>query len=236
MSGLKRIFGTNGLVELCKALVKLTAIGGVAFFAVWSQLPSLAGLVGVSPGELLSQIGSRIETIALEVLAVLALLSALDVVWQRHRLAKSLMMSKEDVKQEARQSDLAPEVRGAIRRRQIQLIRRRMMAEVPTADVVIVNPTHFAVALRYDGTSPAPKVVAKGREHVAAKIREIAEANGVPLVSNPPLARTLYREVELGAMIPEALYVAVAEVLAYVYRTARGRARAHRRRTAAALA
>jgi flagellar biosynthetic protein FlhB len=145
-------------------------------------------------------------------------------------------MTKEEVKQEARQADVPPEVRGTIRRKQYEQARRRMLAEVPTADVVIVNPTHYAVALRYDGAAPAPELVAKGADHIAAAIRAAAEEHGVPLVQNAPLARTLYREVELGTMIPEALFVAVAEVLAYVYRTAGAHGRARSRRATAAPA
>ena len=234
--GLKRVFGVNGLVETGKALVKLGTIGGIAFLAIWSELPQLGAMVGIPAGELAVQAGSRIEAIAWRVLGVLIVLAAIDVVWQRHRISKSLMMTKEEVKQEARQSDVAPEVRGAIRRRQMQMNRRRMMNDIPTADVVIVNPTHYAVALRYNPELPAPEVVAKGVDHIAAAIRAAAEEHGIPLVENKPLARTLYREVEIGAMIPEPLFVAVAEVLAYVFRTAAGRARARRRRTQAALA
>jgi flagellar biosynthetic protein FlhB len=224
-SGLKRLFGTSGLVETGKALVKLVAIGGVAFAAVWAEIPHLGSLVGIPPQELATQIGTRIQSIAFEVIAVLLVLSAADLFWQRHKLEKSMMMTKEEVKQEARQTDISPEVRGAIRKRQYAQFRKRMMAQVPTADVVVVNPTHYAVALRYDPALPAPQLVAKGVDHVAAAIRRIAEENGVPLVSNPPLARTLYRDVELDAMVPEALFVAVAQVLAYVFRTARGRRR-----------
>jgi flagellar biosynthetic protein FlhB len=227
-NGLKRIFGTNGLFETGKAILKLLVIGGVAFAAIWSQLGDLGSLVGVPAQEIVSQIGQRCLKMALEVIGALILLSGLDYMWQRRRIEKSLMMTREEVRQEARQTDVAPEVRGAIRRRQFQQARRRMLADVPTADVVVVNPTHFAVALRYDGNLPAPEVVAKGVDHIAAAIRAAAEEHGVPLVENPPLARTLYREVELGAMVPEALFVAVAEVLAYVYRTARGRARRRR--------
>jgi flagellar biosynthetic protein FlhB len=146
-------------------------------------------------------------------------------------------MTKEEVKQETRQADIAPEMRGAIRKKQFQMSRKRMLAEIPTADVVIVNPTHFAVALRYDPLLPAPEVIAKGVDHIALAIRAVAEEHGIPLVENKPLARTLYREVEVGRMIPEALFVAVAEVLAFVFRTAKGRARARRRAAAkAALA
>ena len=234
--GLKRLFGPSGLVETGKALVKLVAIGGIAFLGVWSQMSNLGSLVGDPPAQILSEIGHRVESLAWQVLVVLSVLAVGDMLWQRRKLAKSLMMSKEEVKQEGRQTDIAPEVRGAIRKRQFQLARRRMLAEVPTADVVIVNPTHFAVALRYDGNLAAPEVVAKGVDHIAAAIRAAADEHGVPQIENAPLARTLYREVQLGEMIPEALFVAVAEVLAYVYRTAKGRARARRRTPAKPVA
>jgi flagellar biosynthetic protein FlhB len=152
-----------------------------------------------------------------------------DYAWQRHRHEKSMKMTKDEVKQEAKQQDIAPEVRRAIRRRQFQQARKRMIAEVATADVVITNPTHFAVALRYDGSRPAPELIAKGADLVAAAIREEAEKHDVTVVANPPLARALYREVEMGQMIPDAFFQAVAEVLAFVYRTA-GRKAADRRR------
>jgi flagellar biosynthetic protein FlhB len=231
--GIKKVFGMNGLVETGKALVKLSVIGGVAFMAIWSDLPQLGSLVGIPPNEILSQVGNRVESIALRVIVALMILSIGDMIWQRKKLAKSMMMTKEEVKQEGRQADIAPELRGAIRRKQFQMSRRRMLAGIPTADVVVVNPTHFAVALRYDPELPAPEVIAKGVDHIALAIRAAAEEHGVPLVENKPLARTLYREVEMGQMIPEAMFVAVAEVLAYVYRTASGRARARRRQAAA---
>ena len=152
-------------------------------------------------------------------------LAAVDYAWQRRRHEKSLKMSKDEVKQESRQSDLAPEVRGAIRRRQFAQARKRMIADVATADVVVTNPTHFAVALRYDGTKPAPDVIAKGADLVAKAIRDAAEAASVPVLTNPPLARALHREVEIGQHVPEEFFQAVAEVLAFVYRAA-GRRRA----------
>jgi flagellar biosynthetic protein FlhB len=134
-------------------------------------------------------------------------------------------MSKEEVRKEAKESDVSPEMKGQMRRRQAEMARKRMLADVPTADVVVVNPTHYAVALRYDGSKPAPEVIAKGLDHLALTIRRIAEDAGVTVVHQPPLARALYREVELGQMIPEELFTAVAEVLAFVFRTARRRRR-----------
>jgi flagellar biosynthetic protein FlhB len=153
------------------------------------------------------------------------LIGIIDFAWQRYQHEKSLKMTKEEIRQESRQSDLAPEVRGAIRRRRYAQARKRMMADVATADVVVTNPTHFAVALRYDGTRPAPEVVAKGVDLVAAAIRKAAEDASVPVLQNPPLARAIYREVEIGQMIPDEFFAAVAEVLAFVFRHAGRRRR-----------
>jgi flagellar biosynthesis protein FlhB len=236
-AGLRRLFGPSGLVETAKALLKLIVVGGTAFLAVWPKLPELGALAGLPPDLLLSEIGGQVVAIVVRVGGLLLVLAVGDWFWQRHKLEKSLRMTKEEVKQEQRQTDVAPEVRGAIRRKQFQLARRRMLAEVPTADVVVVNPTHYACALRYDGTTPAPELVAKGVDHVAAAIRAAAEEHGVPVVSDPPLARTLYRSVDLGQQIPEELFAGVAQVLAYVYRIAgrrRHAARRHRRALARA--
>jgi flagellar biosynthetic protein FlhB len=224
--GLKRLGGKDAIVECVKALAKTAAVGLAAFLALWPNLPRLGGLVGLPPDALLGQIGSMSIGIAFRVLVVFFVIAAADWFWQRHRHEQRLKMSKEEVKQENRQAELSPEVRRAIRRRQFEQARRRMMAAVPTADVVVVNPTHFAVALRYDGKKPAPEVIAKGVDLVAAAIRRVAEEHDVPVLSNPPLARALYREVELGQQIPEQFFMAVAEVLAFVFRTAKRRRRA----------
>lgn len=236
-SGLRRLFGPSGLVEAGKATVKLAVVGGMAFLALWPHLPRFGTLIGIPPANLISQVGGEVISIVLRVGGVMLVLAVADYLWQRRKIDRSLRMTKEEVKQEARQTEGAPELRGAIKRKQFQLARRRMLAEVPTADVVVVNPTHYAAALRYDGSTPAPELVAKGVDHVAAAIRAVAEEHGVPIVANPPLARTLYRQVELGAEIPGELYAGVAEVLAYVYRIAGRRLHAaRRRRRRAALA
>jgi flagellar biosynthetic protein FlhB len=225
LTGFKRVFGVNALVECGKAIAKTIVVGAVTFFAVWPELQSLGALVGLSPEALPAFTGGMVMHIATRAVAALLVLAALDFVYQRYRHEKSLRMSKQEVKQEGRQSDIAPEVRGQIRRRQLEAARSRMMADVPTADVVVTNPTHFAVALRYDGTKPAPEVVARGADLVAAAIREIARDHGVPVLSNPPLARALYHDVEVGHMIPDRFFAAVAEVLAFVYRTSGRRVR-----------
>jgi flagellar biosynthetic protein FlhB len=225
IAGMKRLFGPNALVEAGKAVAKTTIIGGVTFLALWPKLQGLGSLVGLPPQLLAPRLGGMVVSLALRALPAIALIAALDYIWQLRRHNRSLRMSRDEVRQEARESDLSPEVRGAIRRKQMERARKRMLAAVPTADVVIANPTHFAVALRYDGTVPAPQVVAKGVDYVALAIRRVAEEHGVPVVTDPPLARALYREVELDAIIPEAFFAGVAEVLAFVYRTARKRPR-----------
>jgi flagellar biosynthetic protein FlhB len=218
--GFKRLVGTQALFTTAKTLAKAGVVAVAAFVAIWPQLKALGGLTGAPPGAVLITMSHDVFTLAIYVGGAFVLLGAIDFAWQRRQYEKNLRMTKEEIKQEGRQSDLAPEVRGAIRRRQFAQARKRMIADVATADVVVTNPTHFAVALRYDGSQPAPEVVAKGADLVAKAIRETAEAASVPVLENPPLARALFREVDLGQQIPESLFQAVAEVLAYVYRRA----------------
>jgi flagellar biosynthetic protein FlhB len=230
-SGLKQLFSPRKGVELAKALAKLLIIGGVAGLTLWSKLPRMGLLVGMPPGELISETAHLLLSIAIRVSAALVVLSAIDYAVQKRTYEKRLRMTKEEIKQEGKEGNLPPEVRAKIRQKQIDQARRRMIAEVPDADVVVVNPTHFAVALKYDGSKAAPEVVAKGVDNVALKIREVADEAGVPIVHQPPLARALYAGVEIGAQIPEEFFGAVAEVLAFVFRTARRK----RRRVAAAV-
>jgi flagellar biosynthetic protein FlhB len=225
LPGLKRIFGKDGLVEALKSIAKVATIAAVGFFTLWPEIPRLATLVGLTPTEILATLGTMIKGVALRVSLAFLVIGVLDLIWQKRKHEKQLKMTKDEVKQEARQADLPPEVRGQIRRKQFEQARKRMLADVPTADVVVVNPTHYAVALRYDGEQPAPQVIAKGVDLVAKAIREVAEEHDVPIVSNPPLTRALYKEVELGHMIPDDFFQAVAEVLAFVYRTFGRRAR-----------
>jgi flagellar biosynthetic protein FlhB len=225
LPGFKRIFGKHAAVEGVKSCGKLTVVGLAAFFALWPNLHELAGLVGLPPRELAPRLGAIVLSIAWRALLAFGVIAVLDWIWQKRQFENNLKMSKDEVKRESRDADLSPELRGAIRRKQVESHRRRMLAAVPTADVVITNPTHYAVALRYDGKHPAPVVVAKGADLIALKIREIAKEHDVPVLENPPLARALYREVEVDRMIPEEFYAAVAEVLAYVFRTARRRGR-----------
>jgi flagellar biosynthetic protein FlhB len=220
VSGARNLFGTRGLFETVKSLLKVGVVGGLAFTALAPKLTNLGASVGTPPAALGALLKDNVLGIAQRVAIGYVLIGIADMIFQRRRLAKSLRMTKQEVKDESRQSDLSPEIRGAIRRRQMQAARARMMAAVPQADVVVTNPTHYAVALSYDGAQPAPVVVAKGQDHIAMQIRRIAQEHDVPIVPDPPLARSLHASVELGQMIPAELYAAVAQVLAFVYRLA----------------
>lgn len=220
LQGFKNVFGPHAVVEGAKAVSKTALVAAVAAAVVGPRIQSLAGLVGAGPEEVGAQLTHAVGAIARwGALAYLGI-AVVDVVYQRHRHEKQLRMDHQEIKEEHKQHALPPEVRGAIRRRQMQQARARMMAAVPQADVVVTNPTHFAVALRYEGTMAAPEVVAKGQDLVAARIRELAAEAGVPVVSDPPLARALHATVEVGRQVPEELYQAVAQLLAFVYRMA----------------
>ena len=220
MTGFKNVFGPRIGVELFKVLAKIAVVGGVVAMSLVPQLTHLTATVGTTPYALGTLMNSTAMSIVEEVVAAYLLIAIVDYGFQRRRHNKGLKMTKQEVRDEAKNADLPAEIKGAIRRRQMQAARARMMAAVPTADVVVTNPTHYAVALRYDGTHPAPIVVAKGKNLVAAQIRRIATENGVPIVPDPPLARALHAAVQIDRMIPAELYAAVAQVLAYVYKMA----------------
>ena len=226
MTGAKNLFGMHFLFESSKTFVKFAVVGAIASIALFGQLDELGALVGLSPAELLERGSDTILQIAQRAAMGYLVIAAVDFAWQRYRHEKNLKMDKEEVKQEFKQQSVSPEIRGAIRRRQMQAARARMMADVPGADVVVTNPTHYAVALRYSDAAPAPVVVAKGQDLVAARIRSIAGEHRVPVISNPPLARALHASVEIGHEIPEDFFGAVAQLLAFVYRTAGRRAEA----------
>jgi len=223
-SGFKNIYGPNALFEGAKNVFKVAAVGAVTALGVLPKLDQFAALVGMPPAQLMPTLAHMVLGIAQRAGIAYLLIGIVDYAYQRYRTEKSLKMDKQEVKEEHKSSELPAEVRGAIRRRQMQAARARMMADVPTADVVVTNPTHFAVALKYDAEKAAPEVVAKGSDLVAHKIRELAAESGVPVIADPPLARSLHGAVEVGHQIPEELYQAVAGLLAYVYRTARRRA------------
>jgi flagellar biosynthetic protein FlhB len=220
VNGFKNIFGTRMAAESAKAISKVAAVGAVVALALVPDLTNLGASIGTPPGALGLLIKSGTMGIAERAAAAYLLIALADLIYQRRRFSKQLKMTKQEVKEEAKAYQTPAEVRGAIRRRQMQAARARMMAAVPQADVVVTNPTHYAVALSYDGSKPAPVVVAKGADLIARQIRRIATESNVPIVPDPPLARSLYGTVEIGHMIPAELYAAVAQVLAFVYRMA----------------
>lgn len=216
--GLARIFSKQGLVELCKALAKFTLVGLVILFTLYRVVDEISQLAGFELGFALSEAGSLLLWCFLAFSGTLLLVAGIDVPWQLWQHKQQLMMTKQEVKDESKEQEGRPEVKMAIRQKQMEIAQRRMMDEVKKADVVITNPTHYAVALRYDKASGrAPTVVAKGKDLVAAKIRELAAEHRVTLFSAPPLARALYFSTDLNREIPEKLFVAVAQVLAYIY-------------------
>jgi flagellar biosynthesis protein FlhB len=226
ISGMRNLFSPNLVFEALKAVTKVSAVAAVAALAVVPGIGGLVSLVGIPPGALGTVMGQRAMSVAQHAAYAYLAIGVIDYIWQRHRHTKQLRMTKQEVKDEQRQYSVSAEVRAAQRRRQMQAARARMMAAVPEADVVVTNPTHYAVALRYDGTRAAPEVVAKGQDLIAAQIRKVAEENDVPVIPDAPLARALHSSTEIGQVIPEELYAAVAQVLAFVYRLAARRRRA----------
>ena len=218
LKGIKRIFSANGLNELLKAMAKFSLVAVIAVAWLSHSVEDLL-LLGRQPVN--EAIIGSLKICGLSLLVVslaLLVIAAVDVPFQLWQYQKKLRMTRQQVKDEFKETEGRPEVKSRIRALQQQIATRHMMEELPTADVVITNPTHFAVALKYDeATMGAPRVIAKGKDLIAKRIREIAEEHGVPLFSAPPLARVLFRTAEIGDEIPARLYTAVAQVLAYIY-------------------
>jgi flagellar biosynthetic protein FlhB len=218
MSGLGKMFSSQGLIELVKSLVKVALVGGACAWVVWRDRAELVTPLSQNPGAAFDLAGSVVVHDFLFIAATLVLVAMADVPLALWRHAKGLRMTKEEVKREARETEGDPKIKGKIRQRQREAARRRMMSNVPKADVIVTNPTHYAVALAYKGElMRAPKVVAKGADEVAARIRELGAEHSIPTVEAPPLARALYAHAELEQEIPPALFNAVAQVLAYVF-------------------
>ena len=221
-SGIVRMFSAHGLVELAKAIGKSLIVGGVGAWAIWHNKDAVMLLVAQPVTASIPHLGYLMWMSFAAIMGGMLLIVAVDVPFQLWEHNSKLKMTKEEIRQEAKETEGNPEVKGRIRSLQREMARRRMMAEIPTADVVVTNPTHYSVALRYtEGGMKAPVVVAKGSHFLAARIKEIAIANNVPILEAPPLARALHKHTDLGQTIPEALYTAVAEVLAYVYQLRR---------------
>ncbi len=228
MSGFKRILSMQGAVELLKGLVKMGIVGGISYSTIKGALDSgdLLRTMRMPLPDTLGVVGALLWTLGIRVSVTLFLLAIADFAWQKHQHEKALKMSASEIKQEMKQSDGDPQIKARIRRLQREMARRRMMQDVPQADVIITNPTHYAVALAYEPGAPAPKVLAKGQDEIARKIKELAAEHRIPIVENKPLARSLFATVEIGDIISPDLYEAVAQVLAFVYRTHGRRRRA----------
>jgi flagellar biosynthetic protein FlhB len=217
--GLKRIFSARSGVSLVRDTLKLLIVGLVGYYAIASEFSSFFLLPDMSAVQVAITMGKMAMIVALKIGAAMLILAILDYTYQRYDFEKSIRMSKQDIKDEYKNTDGSPQVKARIRQIQRETARRRMMDDVPKADVVITNPTHLAIALKYDPEiSAAPIVLAKGERLIAQRIKEIALASGVPVLEDKPLARALFKTAEVGQTIPVALYRAVAEVLAYVYR------------------
>lgn len=219
LPGFKRLFGPKLLWEGAKMLLRSGIVALLAWAAVQSMMPMLGGLVPMDV--VLQAVGGHALALVRNVAIAGVVLAAADYVVQRHRVGKQTRMSKDEVKQEHKEQEGNPEVKGRMRQIRQQRLRKRMMAEVPKATVIIANPTHFAVALRYEAGMQAPVCVAKGIDHLALRIRALAEEHGVPVIENPPLARALHAAVEIDATIPVDHYKAVAEVIGFVLRLRR---------------
>lgn len=212
-----RIFSLRNFVEFVKSAGKAFVVLGVVFLFLYISYSKIDEFFGIDISDSISKSASLTAKIVGIIIGFLALLSIADYIWQRWDWWKSLMMSRSELREEMRRYEGDPTVKGRMRRRMFEMARMRMMAEVPRADVVITNPTHIAVAIKYErGKMKAPRVVAKGMNFIAQKIVEIAKENNVPIYQDPPLAWTLYKSVNVGDYIPESLYKAVAKVLAYV--------------------
>ncbi|MEO8098601.1 MAG: EscU/YscU/HrcU family type III secretion system export apparatus switch protein [Acidobacteriota bacterium] len=231
LNPLSKITGLPGqnIPIFLQALLLLPLVGAVLYFELTENINSFMQLPWLDPRSAIARVGGTVETLLWRAAGLFLLVGICDLFWQRHRYTKQLKMSKQEVREEHKDQEGNPHMKARVRRIQRDMARRHMMKEVPTATAIIVNPTHYAVAIRYvipsaPGEVPsAPRVVAKGKNYLAGRIRKLAMENQVPIVENPPLARALYKSVDVGQEIPADLYRAVAEILAYIYRLMNGR-------------
>lgn len=220
IKGMKRIFSMRAIVELLKSILKISFVGAVTFSVLWNNMGEIMRLSHLSIQGAFATVATLTLQMGLYASGALLFLSLLDFLYQKYDFEKNIRMSKQDIKDEYKNTEGDPLIKGKIKQKQREMAMRRMMSEVPKADVVITNPTHYAIAIKYDETKvDAPYVVAKGVDFVAQKIKFIAQENDIITVENRPLARALYSQTEIGDTIPEEFFKAVAEILAYVYRT-----------------
>ena len=218
ISGFKKIFSSRSIFELIKSIAKIAIISFVVYNYFTGVGASLFTLYDMPLKQAIGLMGSMIIDVGIRIAAIYVVIAAADVVFQRRKFKKDMRMTKQEVKDEYKNTEGDPQIKGQQRRRMMQASQRRMMQELPQADVVITNPTHYAVAIKYDADLyEAPKVIAKGEDYLAQRIKDIAKENGIEIVENKPLARMLYANVDVGEFVPPELYQAVAEVLAFVY-------------------
>lgn len=218
LPGLKRFFESQAVFELAKNLLKIVLIGALAWVTIRSSMDDLMSMPLLSLAAVIALGKATFIKLMAKLLFLMALIGLADWFFQKHKYEETIKMTKQEVKEEGKAMDGDPQIKARIRGIQLEMARKRMLADVPTADVVITNPTHFAVAVKYVAGSSAPIVVAKGKDNLAQIIKKIARKHRVPVIENRTLARGLYRHVEIGNAIPESLFQAVAEVLAYIYR------------------
>lgn len=218
VEGFKRVVSLRALAEGIKSFLKLLLIGTVLYFLLKSEVSRIPYLIGYSLEGIFGYIGSVIVKLLTGIGMMMLILSGADYFFQRWDLEKKMMMTKQEVKEEAKSREGDPMIKARIRRMQRERATRRMMDAIPKADVVITNPTHIAIVLKYDANLPAPQVVAKGADLIAEKIKSIAKEHNIPVIENKPLARTIFKTLKIGQVIPRELFVAVAEVLSYVYK------------------
>ena len=218
MSGFKRIFSPNSLVELIKSILKIGLIAYICYNYLKDKWPLLYSLYDMDLMQAIALIGETVTDLGIRVSLIYMIIVAADYIYQKYKFSKDMRMTKQEIKEEYKQQEGDPQIKGRIRQKMQEASRRRMMQNLPQADVVITNPTHYAVAIKYDPeVADAPIVIAKGEDYLAAKIKEIAREHQIEIVENKPLARMLYANVDVGQAVPPELYQAVAEVLAFVY-------------------
>lgn len=221
LEGFKRLFSLRTVVEAFKSILKLVFIAAIALLIIKSEVVRVPSMIQFSAAQLVQYMGDMTVRLLAGIGMAMGVLSGADYFFQRWDLDKKMMMTKQEVKEEHKQREGDPLIKARIRRIQREMSNRRMMEKVPQADVIVTNPTHIAIALKYDANLPAPQVIAKGADLIAEKIKEIARANNIPIVENKPLARTIFKTLKMGQVIPRELFVAVAEVLSYVYKLRR---------------
>ena len=223
LEGFKRIFGPQGLMNLFKSILKLSAIAAALAYAVWPDISLIERAGAMDVASLASVLQSIAGRLLIATLVVVGIIAAIDYLFQKQQFDKKMKMSRQEIKDEHKQAEGDPHVKAKIRQLRHERSSQRMMAAVPDATVIVTNPTHYSIALRYDDETPAPVCVAKGVDELALRIREVAEEHDIPLVENPPLARALYARMDVDEVIPREHYEAVAKIISFVMRTKRRR-------------